>query len=739
MNKRFYVLGLKKIIFILLLIFISSPIFAKTSFQVYDIDSSNNLLYSAKLDFPGAAASASLFKIRLDKTHALGNPVPLTCVPEQMELLTENVVQLRNTFGTARYDMKNGKLVWILRNDDFPTGWYECSRQIESPDGKWICMQDSNGGLSLLQAATGIQVSISENCSASGGELVKWAEDSKVFLYEDGGGIYFASTDAGIKKLLPPASMRKIGKGTLNNVQWNKNNIYYADGDIVYKITEGELYTRGLYSSVTGCGNPVARLSNVFDSFHDKFFISPDEKYFLCVNANKTLNLYSVPKDFGFASVRKMESLIGLSGSILDVKVFWKTDGTPVLWIENLSYSNGKKSVSIYALDKSFSLLSTYENPADVKLSPDGNNLAFTYGKSLEIWNLDGWKLSGKSDGEKIYSFRWINSFSLIAGGENTLHTLVKKESSLQKTVLNLSSVKNAVWENGKIKAWCESDNSCYEYDEKKNIWTLTQKSAVPANKGYAANGKFRAYTSECSNEHFENAIFVRSLVSPPVTYDLILQTGEQIKKNGKVSIIFDAAEGNEGLAQVLSVLESLNMKATFFINGEFIRRYPMETCQIYASGNRCASGFFTVADLFSPEFEINADFIQRGLARNEDEFFIATGKELELLWHAPNFHSNEMIKNAGESAGYSYVDSWTEVNDRLSFEDVLKDKSKIYKSADEIISCITENLYDGMVIAVNVGNIKGNRSDYLYEKLLLLIRSILISGFDIVPLENLK
>ena len=717
------------------------PAFSKTSFSVYDINSSNQLLYSAKLDFPGTASSSSLFECRLGKTSAENSPSLLTCVPEKMELLYGNVVQLRNSFGTARYSMDTGKLTWILRNDSFPAGQAECPRQIESPDGKWICVEDNAGGLSLIQSSSGVQVKISAVCPPSDSVLVKWSDDSKYFLYEESGTVYFASSEAAIKELLPPCSMRKIGEGSLESVQWIKENIYYANADILYRIEGRGLYTRGLYYAVTGYGTPVARLASPFDSLHDKFFISGDEKYILCVSGKKIASLYSLPDEFGFASVREMESLLGLSGSLLDINVFWSSRDIPYLWIENLSYSKGKKSASVYTMNKGLSLVETYQEPGEIRLSPDKKTAAFIHGKNLELRNVDGWTLVSKSEGEKMLSFRWLDSDSVIAGGCSTLFKWSRASSSKkwEKSVLYLSSVKCASWDSGKIRAWTELDSTCYEYNEKNNSWSASGKKNAPASSEYVANGKFRAYTAECPNAVFSDAVFVRSLAAPAYTYALIPETNVEKKSKGKVSLVFDAVEGNEGLAQVLSVLEKFGFKATFFINGEFIRRYPIETCQIVASGCRCASGFFTSTDLICDEFDIDADFIRRGLARNEDEFLAASGKELELLWHAPYYHADEMMVRAGTSAGYRYVDSWNEVNDRISFEDALSDAGTDYLSADEIIKRMVESLHDGMVISVDIGNIKGTRGDYLYEKLHALISAVLNSGYDIVPLSEIK
>ncbi len=713
-------------------------IFAGTSFSVYDINSENQLLYSVERKNPGSPESSTLFAGHLGKTSAEGKAVPLTCVPEKIELLSDEIIQLRNTYGTARFSLSSGKFMWTSRGADFPEIWSECDRQCESPDGKWVCQEDSLGNLTLVQSATGIHVQVSAGASVSDRELVKWSADSRIFLYEESGFVYFASTDAAVRKLLPPASMRKIGAGTLDSVQWVGDVLYYVNGDILYKIEGKEMYTRGLYYPVVGSGKPLARLTYDFDPFHDRFWIDGSGKYLLYLNEKKVAVLYAVPENFGFLSVREMENMIGLNGSILSIEVFWTKNKYPLLWIENLSYSKGKKSASVYSMEKGLKLLESYEEPGSVRLSPDGKNVAFSYGTRLEIRKVDGWKSVAKVSGEKILSFKWRNPASVIAGGNKTLFNWEYSESKRDwvKNVLYLSSIKEAVWEGDKINAWTDMDNTCFEYDPVRGGWNAVGKKNPPALRGGALNGKFRVYVGDSPNSAFENAVFVHSLASPAFTYPLIPEAGEEKKLNGKVSIVFDATEGNEGLAQVLAALEKYNLRGTFFINGEFIRRYPMEVCQILASGNHCASGFFTTADLLSKDFNIDEDFIMRGLARNEDEFFAATGKELELFWHAPYYNSSWLMKKAGESAGYTYVDAWNKVNDRVSFEQALSDKGIRYMTADEVIDVTTENLYDGMVICVDVGNINGSRSDYVYEKIQRLISEILRAGYGIVPIK---
>ena len=54
------------------------------------------------------------------------------------------------------------------------------------------------------------------------------------------------------------------------------------------------------------------------------------------------------------------------------------------------------------------------------------------------------------------------------------------------------------------------------------------------------------------------------------------------------------------------------------------------------------------------------------------------------------------------------------------------------------MITFYIENSTEGSIIPVCAGISKGSRSDYLYEKLDLLITSLLNENYKIVPIEEL-
>ncbi len=148
---------------------------------------------------------------------------------------------------------------------------------------------------------------------------------------------------------------------------------------------------------------------------------------------------------------------------------------------------------------------------------------------------------------------------------------------------------------------------------------------------------------------------------------------------------------------------------------------------------------FYTALDLTSNEdFLVDVNFIRRGLARNEDEFYDLTEKELSVLWHAPFYTTNKAVLEAGDLAGYTYVDRSMDPLDTITFEQAAVKDISTYKTATMIIQQIVSQLEDGMVIPVAVGVSGGSRKDFLYDKLDLLLVAILDAGYDIVSVTQL-
>ena len=204
-----------------------------------------------------------------------------------------------------------------------------------------------------------------------------------------------------------------------------------------------------------------------------------------------------------------------------------------------------------------------------------------------------------------------------------------------------------------------------------------------------------------------------------------------------RVALTFDCLDNADGLTPILSTLARYGIKATFFINGEFVRRFPTGVNEIIKAGHQCGSMFYSPYFMDNEGFDMTENFVRRGLARNEDDFFELTQHELSLLWHMPNYYLNNIILKAGNDAGYTWVDKGLAPQDMVTFESALKNGIE-YQSSSQLIDYVVSNLAPGTVIPVSAGLAVGTRGDFLYDKLDVLVSAILANGYEIVTVSEL-
>lgn len=750
-----------KYLFVLCFLFLQFHLFAEVSFGGLDLNYEDDLLFTAYQNIPGTYPYTSLLVANLGKKAVNKVPQMLTCFPESVELLNEgNNLQIRNRYGRALYNEKTDTLVWTSSADRIPVEYTHMGPQAVSPDGKWLCyvkrIKSSVGQLILQNTATTEERILVESTSFSyDGVNVKWAPDSSAVIYENKGYIYFATPSLSSMTLQLPEEYCKIGEGTIDSVNWTEDKcLIYIDGDIVYKIYENELYTRGLYSNMIGNGTIIGRLPSTFNSLRDKFWCDDYCNQIVIISAEKIITKYTLPsKGNENLIINNVIPLTALSGNLLDYQIFWTLDSKPVLWTDVLLFESGIKASSVYNMDGKLELILTVKGSLNPKLSPDRRHVAFTGGTSLYVYDTTTWKQTAKLTGEKIVSFVWKDKQSIYAGGCSTVKlwsfdakataaaSIANKESipsEGESKFLFLSSVASAFWNETEIIAYVAQSGKCYSYSPENNVWKERNSVVKVPSEPNLQNRKYRVFTDTANNKLYKNGVFVRSLSGKAVTYDLYTDTAKKIPAAKKCAIIIDAMDNAEGVAKILSELDDFNLKTTFFLNGEFIRRYPNETKQIAAKGHECASSFFTTADLTAENIVVKEDFIMRGLARNEDEFNILTGKELSLLWHAPYYHQTELMKNAGKEAGYAYVKPFTGYIDRVTLEMESENPAYLYLDAGNLIDAFVASLEDGMIIPVTAGKVHGTRQDYLYEKIDLLIAAILDHGYEITDIRSL-
>ena len=211
---------------------------------------------------------------------------------------------------------------------------------------------------------------------------------------------------------------------------------------------------------------------------------------------------------------------------------------------------------------------------------------------------------------------------------------------------------------------------------------------------------------------------------------------GSRIRRR-ELSLVFDAYDSAEGLAKVLDTLRLYGLRATFFVNGEFIRRNPGAAKLIAESGHEVGNLFFSAFDATDARYRVDAEFVKRGLARTEDEYFAATGSELSLIWHPPYYATSSTLLEAATQMNYLYVGRDIDPMDWVGrYQGSLS--QGLYSPTHDIVENTSVAAAPGSIIPIRIGSPEGGRHDYLFNELALLINALMAEGYDIVPVSRL-
>ncbi len=729
---------MKKLFLFFLVPVFTFSVFAKTSFNSLDLNDNNEILFTVKNDLRGTISYESLFYAEIDNGIAKDTPEILSCYPESMELIKNGrILQIRNRFGRAEYSNDTTFFTWKSRADGISSKFLSVDKIEISPDGNWECkiIKDSlfSGSLVLKKIDDDKVIELCEEINIQNNSLpVKWSEDSSTLLYEKDGNVYFCNPDALFRNVEVDEKYRKIGRGTINSVDWASSKyLAYIDDYILYKISIKELYSLGLYSEIIGKGNIIGRLPTRFNSKTDKFSADSNVSSIIIIQNEQLFSyLKANPVKFDYMDMIYSKPYTDSSASLLDSFVFWDSSDNPYLWQNKLPYNNKNQKSSVYKISSNLTPVLDIDDSSLPVFSPDKTKLAFVSSSSVFVYDINTWKNISTMQGEKVVSLVWNNNSTLFVGGDKT----IKKWNLLASTyeTIMLSSVTNAFWMKNDNRIVADNgSNSFYSYDKLKHTWQKTVVEGSPSKQ--IQNGYYRIFNGTTQNSSFENALYIRTLYGKAVTKPLYKESTLKAESPKKIAIIFDAYDNADGLPIILSILNKYNLRATFFINGEFIRRYPSETNQIVVNGHECASMFFSTASITDDSFIIDSDFIRRGLARNEDEFFQCTGKELSLYWHAPYYKSDSKIIEAGANTGYEYISTSNFFNEsEIELNNI---------NAQSIISKYFNNLKNmkDEVFPITIGFAGENKANPIYSYLDLIIRTLIDENCEIVTINEMK
>ena len=615
---------MRRIILIILLMLFMLQALPDTKFSDMDLSQSDILFFKLSANFPGYGEYKTLFRSNL-KT---GEHSQLTFFPEQIMLLNDTTeVQIQNQFGVFRVNTKLGKVDFIdlftslIKDNTLKQGKLppiQCS-----PDGKYLLylstLKNAYGNLVLYDIDDMKEYLISKDVEIDFNESpALWSGDSQYFVYSKKGNIHYFSLDHIEDERVLSENMRIIGKGVLREVRWaGADNLYHVSGTFVYKITSKEFFTRAFYKDVLRIGSVAGKIPFEFDPNFDTFWISPDGKKILLSKEGRNLFFYFLQSD-DYTTVGDVQSLpyLYLPNNSQITRIIWsKTDQITVLARKIV---NGKRKINLFRIaikeDKAFSsfMKTEDEDVKDLVLSVDENSIILIKENRVELRNYLSWHLLDTLYHPYPLKAIWQNAQELvIAGAYSTIlyNFLLKKT-----TLIALSQAGDYGFSPDEQSISMKLKGKTYTTGTRESIWKSSANFRIK--EPVIESESYRLYYSESTRGIFRNMIMVRNIQADsygtfplfeenksiqyepfpekddPVSFD-VFNHGSRLRRR-ELALVFNVINSIQGLTTILNVLSDYGIKATFFINGEAISRYPGGIKEIAYSGHEIGSLFYS-------------------------------------------------------------------------------------------------------------------------------------------------
>ena len=184
-----------------------------------------------------------------------------------------------------------------------------------------------------------------------------------------------------------------------------------------------------------------------------------------------------------------------------------------------------------------------------------------------------------------------------------------------------------------------------------------------------------------------------------------------------QIALTFDAAWGNEDLPRILDILASHQIRATFFMTGDWIEAYPESVRALAAAGHDLGNHGDTHAHMT----ELTAAQMAQEIRRAHEKVQEQTGLSMDLF-RPPYGDYNDTVIQTAADCGY-YAIQWDV--DSLDWKDY---------GADAIVKTVCEHphLGNGSIILLH------NGATYTAQALEALIQGLLSQGYEIVPVSEL-
>jgi peptidoglycan/xylan/chitin deacetylase (PgdA/CDA1 family) len=499
-------------------------------------------------------------------------------------------------------------------------------------------------------------------------------------------------------------------------------------------------------------GEIAGKIPFNFDPATDSFYVSPDGEKIIFNKAGTNLFLYFL-KNSDYISTGNVVSLpyLYLPRNTRLQKVVWPRND--IVTILTTSIKGGEQKTSVFRFDLRYTdkPLEFKEIPetdvVDIELSLDSDSVAVLYPDRISIKDYRTWSSSETFKYDNPIKAFWISDEQMLIAGRYSTekYNIVSQKSE----VLAVSQADSSGYtRDGSVFASTKG-NLFVQNEDKSWKRVLSIDEAAPV----SVSDKYRVYTQKLSSGPYSNMIMLRMLDSfgteplfpyPETRYEPFPAREEEINFNNfshgsrirrrEISLVFNAIDSAGGLTEVLRILDDYNIKATFFVNGNFMRHNPDAVQELAMSNHEVGSLFYAYFNMTDSRYRVDKEFIKKGLARNEDDYYALTGKELALLWHSPFYVVNTDIINASIEMNYTYVNRDI---DPLEWAWDMSEYGGKGLSIPQMVEKIMNQKKPGSIIPIRLGEVKEG-SGSLYRNLDLLLNNLIEMGYSIVPVSVL-
>jgi len=769
---------LKRICLLLVLaVTLTGSLEGEVRFSGLDLSRDGELLFQIRSAGPSCGSYDTLFLQNLGS----GRLQQLTLFPERVMRLPEaGGLLVHNRFGLFVTDREFSE----FRQ---PAGFssFLGERRIErgelpplalSPDGRYLLyVRPSSaafGDLLLLDltddtehlVARGVEIDLR-------GPPALWAPDSSFFVYSRGNALFYQGARQSQEQRPVGEEYREIGPGKLANLSVGSDGLlYYLAGTALYRLDSRELFARAFYRGYLDIGRLVGQIPFAFDGNFDRFWISPRGDQVLLNKGRRSLFLHVLSgAGTGSPAAQAGSSLpyFYLPSNARVSKVLWPGQG-PLTVVSEVTEA-GSRRLALHRLQPGVTGFTALEAEGlrDVVLSADGSRAALLFAERVLIYDYALWSRQAERFHTEPLAALWLDEDRLlIAGARITeLWQPARGESRelwySQAEACSFSEEEQELLLQAGGALLALPRSSLAGASGSAGIGVLSPAALIrrpegPLREKQVSSAAYRVFLEDSPRSAFANAIMVRDIAAlvtrplvdrepaelesfpareEPADPDVFAH-GSRIRRR-EVSLVFNVVRSVEGLAETLATLAAYGVKATFFVNGEAIRAFPEAVREIGAAGHEVGSLFYMHFNMTDSRFRLDRDFIKAGLARNEDEYFQATGREMSLLWHAPYYFVSSEIVAASREMNYQYVSRDVDTLDWVTRE-VAGATQGIYYGSAQLVERIMERKKPGSIVPITIGSPDAGREDYLFQKLDLLIDALLAAGYELVPVSLL-